>query len=378
MINITDKSHCCGCNACVQSCPVSCIKREEDEEGFLYPKANAETCINCGLCEKVCPCLNITPKANTVNIYSAINTNEEIRTISSSGGVFTAISELTLKNDGIVYGAMFNKDWQVIHGRVDNIKDLSRIRGSKYVQSDINHTFVEVKEDLHTGRKVLFSGTPCQIKGLHLFLQKDYKNLLTVEVVCHGVPSPKVWQTFLEEINPRGNRISSVNFRDKSRGWSSYSVEIMAEGQKLYSDYARNCLFINGFIQNLTIRPSCFKCPAKSGASMADITLADFWGINADYPEASDEKGVNAVISYTEKGNQAIQNADIKLYPGHFENFIAYNKSYTDNPTFTPYRQLFWNLFSTQGISAIAEIKRRSKIPLIKRVINKIKSTFLK
>ena len=211
MINIEDKKQCCGCSACVQRCPKQCIVMKEDEEGFLYPVADKDVCIDCNLCEQVCPVLRQREEREPLDVYAAFNKNEEVRMQSSSGGVFTALAESIIKEGGVVFGARFNEDWEVVHDYVETVEGLSAFRGSKYVQSRIGCTFSQAEQFLKQGRKVLFSGTPCQIAGLKLFLRKEYENLLSVDFICHGVPSPGVWRQYLNEfIALMGNKKNSV------------------------------------------------------------------------------------------------------------------------------------------------------------------------
>lgn len=199
MINIIEKKDCCGCSACVQRCPQQCISLEEDEEGFLYPIINEAACIDCGLCEKVCPVLHSGDAHKPLKVFAAKNNNEKIRVESSSGGVFTVLAELVIDEGGVVFGAKFGEHWDVIHDYTETKEGLAAFRGSKYVQSRIGDCFNKAKSFLVQGRKVLFSGTPCQISGLKRFLGKEYDSLLTVDFICHGVPSPKVWRMYLNE-----------------------------------------------------------------------------------------------------------------------------------------------------------------------------------
>ena len=376
MISIKEKTHCCGCNACVQVCPRSCINRVVDEEGFSYPKVDTELCIKCDLCEKVCPYHNNISSVRPISVFSAVNEEESIRMESSSGGAFSALAKMVLKDKGRVYGAAFNSDWEVHHIGICDEKDLYRLRGSKYVQSEIGSIYKEIKDYLDSGLTILFSGTPCQVKGLKLFLIKNYNNLITIEVVCHGVPSPKVWKVFLNEINTENKEITSIQMRNKSRGWSSYSVEIKSEDESLFSDYARNCLYINGFIQNYSIRPSCFNCPAKAGSSGADITLADFWGIQTKEPLFCDNKGVSAILINTERGKRMVSSCDLFLKESSIDAFVKENKSYLESAKANPNRLKFWELFPEQGLSAIKTIKEschpslfRKGLQLIKRLL---------
>lgn len=192
MIEIKDKKDCCGCSACVQKCPKQCISLKEDNEGFLYPEVDKSMCINCGLCEKVCPVLHQGESRKPLKVYAAKNQDEEIRRQSSSGGIFTLLAEKTIQDGGVVFGARFDEHWEVKHDYTETIEGLAAFRGSKYVQSRMEDNYRKAEMFLKQGRKVLFSGTPCQVAGLKRFLRKYYGNLLTIDMVCHGVPSPLV------------------------------------------------------------------------------------------------------------------------------------------------------------------------------------------
>lgn len=240
MIQIAQKTDCCGCEACVQRCPKQCISLKEDEEGFLYPIVNKDECIDCGLCEKVCPVINQNERHNPIKVLAAKNKDENIRLKSSSGGIFTLLAESILDENGIVFGACFNDKWEVTHGYTETKEGLSAFRGAKYVQSKIGDSYKQAKVFLKQNRKVLFSGTPCQIAGLKRYLRKEYDNLFTVDVICHGVPSPKVWRLYLDKIlnlkdgqhsasshsADKKTRIGGINFRSKSTGWKEYSFEV--------------------------------------------------------------------------------------------------------------------------------------------------------
>ena len=317
MIDIKEKHNCCGCGACVQICPKQCISMSEDNEGFLYPHVNSAICIDCGLCEKVCPVINQNEPNEPLAVYAAKNTNEEIRLKSSSGGIFTLLAEQVITEGGVVFGARFNEGWEVIHDYTETVEGLEAFRGSKYVQSFIGDNFKVAKQFLNNGRKVLFSGTRCQIAGLKKFLQKDYENLLTVEVVCHGVPSPMVWRDYLEykraERAAGKNTVSSslnelpvitgISFRDKTNGWKKYGFKICyaaskaAENSVSKSGNKANCeitpfkedLLMKGFLKDIYLRPSCYHCAARQGKSGADISIADYWGIQSIHPEIDDD-----------------------------------------------------------------------------------------
>lgn len=325
MINIVNKSFCCGCAACVQICPKKCILLTEDTEGFLYPIVDKNTCIECGLCEKVCPCLCDGVERKPKAVYAVKNPNDDIRQESSSGGVFTLLAEKVINDGGVVFGVRFDEKWEVEFAYSETIDGLSAFRGSKYIQARVGNAFIDAEQFLKAGRKVLFSGTPCQVKGLLQYLRKDYENLLTVDFVCHGVPSPKVWRLYLKEEVERIARqgddgkntvlsskvmpnIKDINFRDKSSGWKKYSfalqlTEALAEGEQnsvLHTNKFYENPFMQAFLSDLILRPSCYMCPAKSGKSGSDITIGDFWGIEHIKPEIDDDKGLSLVMVHNE------------------------------------------------------------------------------
>lgn len=244
MIEIKDKSQCCGCNACVQRCPKQCIAMCEDEEGFLYPEVDEAICIDCGLCENVCPVINQADARIPLQVYAAKNTDEKIRMHSSSGGVFSILAEQTIKQGGVVFGARFDENWEVKHDYTETIDGVSVFRGSKYVQSKTGDTFKQAEQFLKQNRKVLFSGTPCQIVALKRYLKKEYENLLLVDFICHGVPSPGVWRKYLKQVialtcdkntvsshlklllSERNALVEGISFRDKRLGWQKYSFSL--------------------------------------------------------------------------------------------------------------------------------------------------------
>ena len=271
MIQISNKSKCCGCTACVSICPKQCITMREDEEGFLYPMVDSSLCIDCNLCKKICPELHSKERREPLNVYAAKHKNEQVRLASSSGGIFTLLAERIIDENGVVFGARFNSNWNVIHDYTETKKGLTAFRGSKYVQSYMGNCYQKVKFFLQQGRKVMFTGTPCQIAGLKNYLRKDYDNLLTVDVVCHGVPSPKVWRIYLNEIARKGGKnsvlfhpisekqeIKSINFRSKSTGWKKFSFaltlsETTADGEKntvLLSSIFTENPYMNAFLSN--------------------------------------------------------------------------------------------------------------------------------
>lgn len=260
MIRITDKHKCCGCSACAQACPQTCISMKKDEEGFLYPYVDEADCVDCGLCETVCPELNVqSAGAVPVSVRAARNYDEEVRMSSSSGGVFSLLAEYVMSRlGGVVFGARAAGDFSVYHTYAEFVEDLEDFRGSKYVQSSIDRSYAEAEWFLKDGREVMFSGTPCQIAGLKKFLGREYENLLCVEIVCRGVPSHKVLMQYLSENFP-DVRLSEVDFRNKRSGWKKYSMVVkgFAEGELKINE--KNSLhrksFYDGFSERYLYAP---------------------------------------------------------------------------------------------------------------------------
>lgn len=328
MINIKNKQDCCGCSACSQRCPKQCISMQMDDEGFLYPQVDSSKCIDCHLCEKVCPVINQGEARTPLNVYAAKNSDNKVRYQSSSGGIFTLLAEHTIKDGGVVFGACWDNEWNVKHDYVDNISDLQKFRSSKYLQSVIGDCYLKAEHFLKTGRKVMFTGTPCQIAGLKHFLRKEYDNLLTVEVICHSVPSPRVWQQYLVEklqiLGWNKSDIHHISFRSKATGWKEYSFMIENNEGSVFSELGRKNAFMRGFLANLYTRPSCQVCPAKQLKSGSDIILGDFWGINSLMPEIDDDKGISVVIVNTQKGSEAIYIVD-NLIPAKWTDISTKN-----------------------------------------------------
>ena len=281
----------------------------EDEEGFLYPEVDQNKCTNCGLCEKICPIQSKkeNPAFQTI-AYGAYNKNLETRFKSSSGGIFSVLSEHVLGQGGVVFGAAFNKDFEVEHTYIENVEDLDKLRGSKYVQSKIGNCFAQAKEFLDKGRVVLFSGTPCQIGGLYSFLMKDYPNLITQDLICHGVPSPKLWRKYVEfRKNDAGANIKNLIFRKKLNAWRPNYMFFSFENNTEYCKLYRNDFMIKSFFAHWCLRPICHKCAFKSVSRQADITLADFWGINNVDRSLNDHKGTSLVLLHSEKGKEVFE-----------------------------------------------------------------------
>jgi len=404
MIEITDKRDCCGCGACVQRCPKQCISLREDEEGFLYPHADTETCIECGLCEKVCPIINRREAQEPLKVYAAKNRDIEKRELSSSGGLFIALAEQVINEGGVVFGVVFDERWEAHHVAATTIEEVEPMMRSKYIQSRTENTFKEAEDYLKQGRKVMYTGTSCQIAGLKRFLRKEYDNLLAVDVICHGVPSPGVWRRYLKEEleqsaqsaatgkNTVLNRslkpmpvIAGVSFREKRRSgfdWQKFGFVVW---QKSASEGGQNSVllsyrldknpFMRGFLADLYLRPSCHACPAKGGTSGADITIADYWGIKNVRPDFYDPSGVGLAIVHTEQGLQAFSAAYFETAATTLKEATAGNPSYWRPVALPECRQKFFRMFESLVYVAIAVdhcLYTPLSVRMLKKIIRKI------
>lgn len=401
MIDIKEKVKCCGCNACVQICPKHCIVMQEDEEGFLYPKVNTDECINCNLCEKVCPIINQNEPCQPLKVFAAKNSNKVKRTQSSSGGLFIALAEQIIKQDGVVFGACFDSNWEIEHQFTETLDGLFPLMRSKYVQSRIGNTFKEAEQFLKQEKMVLYVGTSCQIAGLKRFLRKNYENLITVDFICHGVPSPKVWRKYLREefeeqsmlclsaekntiLSSSLNSISSIkdiNFRAKSYNgydWEKSGFVIFGKSvnknqhNSVLSSYKHNeNPFMKGFLANIYLRPSCYHCPAKSGRSGADITLADFWGIQKIDPSFYDKAGVGCAIINSTKGQTLFNTIDAEIIDSNLEAVTNNNYLYYRSVSMPKCRDFFFKLLNSEH--TVKEcVNRCLHKPKILRIYSKI------
>lgn len=382
MIKITDKHDCCGCSACVQRCPKRCISLKEDEEGFLYPDVNIDECIDCHLCEKVCPWLNRPDKLQPLEVLAVKNRNEEERMASSSGGVFIAIAKKVIERGGVVFGAVFDDNWEVVHTYAETIDGVKLMMGSKYVQSRIGNCYCEAEKFLKSGREVMFTGTPCQIMGLHKFLRKEYPNLLSVDCLCHGVPSPGVWRRYLcESVYKTDNnkdKITGIEFRNKNvGGWKNYSFLVKGktglndENKILYSESHDKNAYMRGFLSDIYLRPSCYSCKCKNGISHSDITIADFWGINIQAPDFDDNKGVGLVLVNTRKGKKVFDSLDMEAKYFSLSDVKPMNGGFKEYISENPKRKMFFECLSN-GDSVEVAVGKFLYVPAYKVILTRI------
>lgn len=307
---------CCGCGACVQGCPKDAISFKLNNKGFEYPYIDDEKCVSCGICVKKCQYINESEFINTYKepkVYAVINKDCEELKRSSSGGAAFIIAKSIIDQEGIVFGAVYTDTMEVVHKKIDNIDELKKTQGSKYVQSNIGRTYVQAKEELKKGKKVLFIGTPCQIGGLYTFLSKEYNDLYTVDIICYGVPSPVIFKDYVKwKESKLHSKIKDINFRNKILGWGDSVTEIITDrGTKL--NHSVNDEWYQTFLAHVLTRESCYHCKYTNINRKSDITLGDFWGIENFSHKLSTEKGLSKVLVSTKKGEKLFESVKEKM-----------------------------------------------------------------
>lgn len=361
---------CCGCLGCVETCPHSALKESITKDGFIIPEVDPNSCIECGACEKVCPMRHADKVINTDKsiAYAAINKNIPELLKSSSGGIFSVIADYVLSQNGIVYGASFDDKMQLTHIAVDSTADLEKLRGSKYLQSKSN-LYKDIRKQLKNGKLVYYCGTGCQVAALKLFLVKDYHNLITSDILCHGTPPQKVFDFVIKTLEKKyKGKVVQYQFRDKSVwGWScsSSSSSIKKNNKTIYIglDSFQDAYF-NAFIMGVMNRESCYVCPYAQGKRCGDITLADFWGVEKYIPIQNKRAGVSAIFVNNKKGEDLIKTLEgaITLYPAKFDDIAIVNQTLV-KPTERPKeRNLFFEKFHTNPFMTINEYKEKQNI----------------
>ncbi len=332
---IITNHRCTGCMACYNSCSCNAISICQDSEGFYIPVIKDESCILCGKCTKICP-LNQQQVYDEpsrdfyLDAYACYNKNESVREKSSSGGMFSTLSNYIWDNAGIVYCAEFDNNYKVIHER-HSVKT-EAFMGSKYVQSYIGEIYKNVLEDLKCGKKVLFSGTPCQVAGLKSFLGKNWDNLYTVDFICHGVPSPLLWEKYVESFSIKSDNVD-VSFRSKIKSWNCFSFTLTEaeSGRVLLSEDLSENVYLKCFLKNISVSIACGDCHFKAGNMQSDITLADFWGVEKVFPDVSDNKGMSLCLINTIKGQELYNRIQTEVFE---RKITSYTLFIDENPTF--------------------------------------------
>lgn len=369
MISITNKQNCTGCSACSSVCPVAAIAMEPDSEGFWYPIVDHDKCTRCGKCTSVCPIMGTATRGYVERpvpeAYAACCSDEELRLNSSSGGLFSLLAKMVINSGGVVFGARFDEDFSVIHDYVEETEHLCELRGSKYVQSRIGDTFGQAQELLESGRLVMFTGTPCQIGGLKGYLGREYDHLICQDIICHGVPSPKVWHKYVNyQESCAASAIEKIAFRRKDKGWRQFSMSFLFENNAEYIRSLHDDLYMKAFLADLCLRPSCHACRFKDIHRESDITLADFWGVQHLVPTMDDDKGTSLVVLHTQKGYEWFNKVqhEAKVYPVNLEEAIRYNSAMTSSVKPHPDRATFFLDVDSSGIDILIKKHCRDKL----------------
>ena len=354
---------CCGCGACAQVCPHGAVSMAETEDGFLHAGVDLSLCRSCGICLRTCPVEEFSTDAgpHAVRLFAARSVDPAVRMGSSSGGVFRCLAEHVLARGGVVYGAAWDSaTLRVRHVAVDTIEGLARLSGSKYVQSEIGNAYRDVRESLQAGREVLFSGTPCQNEGLRLYIAREYPNLATVDVICHGVASPGVLSRYLRETCPRQAPLD-VSFRDKVKGWRNFSLRVSDadSGAVILRETLGENAFLKGFLSNLLLRESCSGC-RREWKLRSDITLGDYWNVAEAVPSLADDMGVSAVLVSTRRGaelwegvSDRVESVETPLAP-----FFRANRNVLLPSVRHPRRDEFFAAFARGGAGVADLISR--------------------
>lgn len=386
MINVVDKRQCVSCTSCFNKCPTNAIELLVDSEGFKYPSIDNKKCINCGICDQHCPILK--KKVDKLNydteIYAANNINIEDRLDSTSGGIFTLFAEHFFDQNGYVCAAIYNDKWLVEHYISNNINDLVKMRSSKYLQSDLGKCFCKIEELLKQNNKVLFCGSPCQVSGLKCYLNKDYENLLTIDFICRGMNSPKIFEKFICELEDiYKSKVVNVKFKNKTYGWNLFSTKIEFENGKQYIKNRYRDSYMVGYLKyNAFMRPSCYDCKFKGINRASDITLADFWGIEKIDIDFSDDKGTSMVIVNSLKGKSIFNLITKKMKYKRIESTQTFlnNVCMNESPQETLNRK---NVFENIDKYKYSELEKRffppntilelAKIYIRRNIFNKLK-----
>ncbi len=354
---IADVPHaeCYGCSACQAICPKKCIHMPSDDEGFLYPVIDDSNCIRCGLCYSACP-VNIVNLKSPRGVYAVKAKDSHIQQASSSGGAFMVLAQQAINQGYLVFGAVYDADLSGVHHEsISNVADLTRLRGSKYVQSDLRETYAEVKKLLLAGRKVLFSGLGCQIQGLQNSLGKTtYPNLLTIDLLCHGVPSPLLFKDYIRCITRKYGKITSLNMKDKENGWGQQQLRFTFANPTKKPHPQGTQLWNKIFYSNVALRPSCYGCKFAHFERGGDLSLGDFWGIESQHPSFYDKNGVSLLLTNTEKGQHFLDETKEQLTILQTDKETCMQPALSHAVEKPQWRNFFWKQYQLYGFEHVA------------------------
>ena len=370
MIDKVSVQNCALCGACFNACPVDAISFSKAYLDFRYPEIDMTRCVHCNQCEKACPVLGSKSKPeNGYPIAFAAKSNDDsVRLHSSSGGAFFELASQMLRDGGYVCGAVFDESFHVRHIVSNTQEDIFRMMGSKYAQSDVGYCYREIKEKLNAGEKVLFSGCPCQVAGLRTYLGKSYKDLLLVELICHGIPSDQMLQTYIHMQEKKyGAKLKRMEFRNKAKGWHNSAVRMEFENHRIYSIPYTADAYTIGFLRNISLKSSCYDCHFRNFTAGSDIILGDLWGAEVELPE-DDNKGVSAILVNSGNGMDILDRCNLALTPDNVETIIKYNRNLLCSAAPSPQRSSFYASADTNGLEeAIRQYLEESIIQKLKR-----------
>lgn len=376
---IEDTSKCTGCQACFNVCAKNAIEMKYDGEGFLFPQIDESKCVNCHLCQKVCPAVNTQKNKKYRASYGCFASDEKEQMESSSGGFFALLAKKIISEGGIVYGAAFDEKFNVVHASAENETELKRLRETKYVQSSTGQSFKDALKNLKAGRKVLFSGTPCQIAGLKGYLTDDYDNLICLDLICHGAASPKVWQSYVAE--KIGTDVAAISFRDKSKGIHNVYLTYKANNGGEYREKYTESKYIEGFAGGMFIRESCFICKYVGYKRCSDITIGDFWG-TTEHPGFSNNFGSSVVVLHNKKAQRYFDSIsdEMKIVKTTRYNAALWNKNMLEPTLRSDAKEIFYNNWQGKSVSEAVDIASRTytepvceeKESMIKTILRKL------
>ncbi len=377
MIDKVSVADCTLCGACINACPTDAIRLKKQYLDFCYPDIDADLCINCNKCELSCPILGekSKPENGFPIAFAAKSKNDEVRIRSSSGGAFYEFADKMLKDGGYVCGAVFDEEFHVKHIVSNSKNNVYRMMGSKYAQSDMGYCYREIKDVLEKGHKVLFSGCPCQVAGLRTFLGKEYRNLLLVELICHGIPSDQMLQAYIRMQEKKyGAKLKRMEFRNKTKGWHNSAVRMEFENGKIYAEPMTIDAFMQGYFRGVSLKESCFSCQFRNFASGSDLTIGDFWGAEIEMSHIDDNKGLSVVISNSQKGTVFLEKTMTFCVPVKMDNILKYNQALVRPFSIGEQRTVFYKYATEKGAEKAIEqffhekllqkIKRKSRFTL--------------
>lgn len=377
-INDKTSAKCYGCRACEQICPCGAIEMKENDEGFLYPTLAEDRCIKCGVCSQVCP-YDFPSSTNIPTRAVAAQYQDRVSLFSSSsGGIFSALAEYVLSNNGYVAGCIFDESFTAVHILTNQKELVEKMRGSKYVQSDLKNVYSEIQKCLKEGNLVLFTGTPCQVDGLRCFLRKEYDNLLTVDLICHGVPSPRLFQLYVESVSKKMGNISDIKFRDKKRnGWGSQGSITYSNKTKSISPY-NSSYYQYYYLQNCVSRMSCYSCKYSSKQRIGDLTIGDYWNISKEFPKLDTSAGFSAVLINTATGEKVFTeiSSKLKVYETDLETVVKGNGNLHSPSLMPESRRSIYNRIAEEGYDTVS--KKDCKYQYVKPFLRRHMPKWLK